>query len=145
MRRSPISAATSPCKSEMANTVRFYDTPVVDGSGNYNDGSVATGATGKGRFVIHVDPFTYPGGTDGQWFEFDAIVSDPGDPTQVFVAYIGVNVAGASTDLTGGFTFDAASPPAWVDWWGCYQDAQSSYPTYPDSQVWDGTWTAFDV
>jgi len=113
----------------MATSVRFYDHDIVDGSGNYNDGSVATGAVGKGRFVLTVDPFTAPSGTDGQFDEFDFVVDDPGDSTMVFWGFVGVNVAASPALVDVGFTFDAATPTTF-DYWACYRTTKAAYDSF---------------
>lgn len=123
----------------MSNTVRFYDPQAVDG-GDY-----------AGRWTLNIDPFSAPGGTDGQFLEFDFVIPDPADPAFLFWGFIGSSSLSPST-VTGGFTFDSDSPPGWASYWGVQRTAVSVYDAYvagattrPHASYYDGTSSLFDL
>lgn len=80
-----------------------------------------------GRWTLDVDPFSTPGGTDGQFYEFDFVVADPQNDDRVFWGYIGAAAPMVPSTVTGGFTFDSDSPPGWADYWFLSSETKVTY------------------
>jgi hypothetical protein len=122
----------------MTNRVRLYDGTTITPALDFN--------AYHGRWTCTVDPFTWPTGTDGTFFEYDFAVADPLDSTLFYWFYIGCNTALPTSTVTGGFTFDSDAPPAWADYWGVGHKAKTAYDgTYPSPIIYDGTYTAYNV
>lgn len=101
------------------------------------------------HWSVVVEPFVWPAGTDGTFFELDMWFTDPVDPTLEWVFGFGSDSPIDPALVTGGFTVDSAGPlPTGIDYtYGVAlpPDSLDGDEFAPHVTVFDGSYSPFDT
>lgn len=90
------------------------------GSVRLYDANKLSAFTYSGRWVVTVEAFDDPVGSDGDVSAFFFAVATPGGKL-VFEIYR--SYSATTPDLGDGFIFDSADPPVWADYWDHWTEA----------------------